>query len=97
MTKFVADASNVPGGQISNQILVAKLATNSSRDTEINFELFWLKDLLKFWNQCPGSVVPLAMFIFKVLKYGVEGEGGGFFLLKTSTFGRGDVPKSQIN
>ena len=51
-----------PGGQICNQILVAKLATNSSRDTEINFELFWLKDLLKFWNQCPGSVVPLAMF-----------------------------------
>ena len=52
-----------PGGQICNQILVAKLATNSSRDTEINFELFWLKDLLKFWNQCPGSVVPLAMFL----------------------------------
>ena len=50
------------GGQICNQILVAKLATNSSRDTEINFEILWLKDLLKLWNQCPGSVVPLAMF-----------------------------------
>ena len=26
------------------------------------FELFQLKDLLKLWNQYPGSVVPLAMF-----------------------------------
>ena len=63
-----------PGGQICNQILVAKLATNSSRDTEINFELFWLKDLLKFWNQCPGSVVPLAMFNHQMSK--TEGGGG---------------------
>ena len=42
-----------PGGQICNQILVAKLATNSSRDTEINFELFWLKNLLMFWDIGP--------------------------------------------
>ena len=41
---------------------MAKLATNSSSATEINLELFWLKDLLKIWSQYPGSVVPLAMF-----------------------------------
>ena len=42
--------------------MVIKFATNSSSATEINFELFYLKD--KLWTQDPGSVVPLAMFFY---------------------------------
>ena len=45
---------------------MAKLVTNSSYTIEINFELFKLKDLLKLWNQCPGSVVPLVMFLIQI-------------------------------
>ena len=59
-----------PFGQICNQMLVthlvAKLATNSSCTTEINFELFLLKDWLKLWTQYPGFVVSLAMGFFSL-------------------------------
>ena len=56
------------GGQ-----LVAKLVTNSSSTTEINLKSRKLKDLLKLWSQCPGSVVPLAMFIICIhAREGIE-------------------------
>ena len=48
---------------------MAKLATNSNSTTEINFELFQLKDLLKLLTQCHGSVVPLAMFLISLKQY----------------------------
>ena len=62
-------ASGTSSGKIGNKCkwrhLVAKFATNSSSSTEINFELFYLKDLLKLWT--PGSVVHLAMFFLNFL------------------------------
>ena len=83
------------GDQIKNLFkwrhLFAKFATNSSGATEINLELFKLKDLLKIWSQYPGSFVPLAMFFLQICFYKKINILIFFIDLKKSIFNICDV------